>query len=82
MEHMKLISESFETAAYALRSSLDEFNRRSTFSSDVDRFCAVSDSFKESIDRLIRMNGMVAENDIRKLVGMSPAYDEKAFLEL
>jgi chemotaxis regulatin CheY-phosphate phosphatase CheZ len=52
MEYTKLLSENFESAAYALRNAFDEFLRRNTFSSDVDRLCRATDDFRISVDRL------------------------------
>ena len=38
--------------------------------------------FQSSVEKLIRLEGMKAENKIREMRGESPAYPEEAFLNL
>jgi hypothetical protein len=72
MNNPILNSESFERAAYALRSSLDNFNG--------GNFAAAVERFERQVDRLARLMAMQAENNQRKVLGHSMAYDEGAFL--
>lgn len=56
MERHILISESFESAAYALRDTMIEFQSRSgidNFTYSVDRFAAAAMQFSDAVDRLI-----------------------------
>lgn len=56
MERHILISESFESAAYALRNTMIEFQSRSGidgFANSVDRFAHAVQLFNDAVDRLI-----------------------------
>ena len=72
MNNPILISESFERAAYAHISAMENF-RTDMFDESVRQFAA-------SVDTLQRLFAMQAENDQRKQLGHSMAYDESAFL--
>lgn len=71
MSNPVLQSEGFERAAYALRSSLDNFS-----TSNFEDYVRV---FERSVDRLARIAGMQAANDQRKQLGQSMAYTENDF---
>lgn len=53
MDNVRLLSESFESAAYALQHALDVFARQNSMSSDVDRFCRATDDFRITVDRFV-----------------------------
>lgn len=71
MQNPILQSESFERAAYQLGRSLENFGT-GDFDTSVLRF-------ERSVDKLGRILGMQAENDLRKANGFSPAYNESDF---
>ena len=74
MNNPILLSESFERAADAHRRAMDNFR--------VDGFEESVREFIRSIDKLQRILGMQAENDQRKHLGHSMAYDEGSFLNV
>lgn len=72
-----LKSESFERAAYNLVSQLEVSTPRMQQAADTMQ--AAADSFRDSVDRLIRAMGMLAENMQRAHLGDAMAYTEKDF---
>lgn len=70
----QLLSEGFERAAYALRSSIDNFR-----GPDAEPFAQVVRDFERQVDRLRDILGMQAENMQRQATGQSMAYAEEAF---
>ena len=71
MDNPVLLSESFERAAYAHRSAIENF--------DTSGFEAAATQFTRSVDKLQAILGMQAENDQRKVLGQSMAYVEDDF---
>lgn len=72
MNSINLNSESFDRAAYTLSRAMENFGT-GEFESSVERF-------ERSVNKLGRILGMQAENDQRKALGQSMAYDEAAFI--
>lgn len=71
---MNLNSEQFNRAAGQLTHSLDTFNPW--------QFVEAVAQFQRTVDRLIAAMGMQAENDQRKVLGHSMAYQETDFCNL
>ncbi len=74
MNNPILLSESFERAAYAHKRAMEDFR--------MDGFEESVRTFASSIDKLQTLMGMQAENDQRKQLGQSMAYDESAFVNV
>ena len=74
MNNPILLSESFERAADAHRRAMENF-RADGFEESVRQFA-------QSVDKLQTLMGMQAENDQRKQLGQSMAYDEDAFINI
>lgn len=81
MESVRLLSEHFETAARGLRHSMDSFGQLG-LPEAIDRFSRAVDDFRTSVDKLVKMNGMIAENQHRTNCGQQVAYDEQSFVNL
>jgi len=71
MNNPTLLCESFERAVYAHITAMDNFR--------VDGFEEAVRQFAQSVDKLQTLAGMQAENDQRKALGHSMAYDENDF---
>lgn len=71
MDSVRLLSESFERATDAHRQAMNNFR--------VDGFEESVRQFSHAVDKLQTLMGMQAENDQRKVLGHSMAYDEESF---
>jgi hypothetical protein len=72
VNNVNLLSERFERAAYSLKSAMEQFPGMN--------FTEAINQFERSVDKLARIYGMQAENDQRKVIGASMAYDEASFI--
>lgn len=72
MSNPVLQSESFERAAYALSHAMGA----------AGAFQVAVQDFTRAVDKLQTLMAMQAENDQRKVLGHSMAYDESAFLNV
>jgi hypothetical protein len=72
MNNPVLQSEHFESAAHRLCNSIATFPGI--------EFTAAIERFERAVDKLARIYAMQAENDQRKAIGASMAYDESSFL--
>lgn len=74
MDNIRLISESFEQAAYSHAQAMENFQLQG-----MDRFEDSVRQFSQSVDKLQAILGMQAENEYRKDTEKSVAYDEQSF---
>lgn len=94
MECTKLLSEHFETAAYALKHAFERFESNGigenveilrrlgdTFTSDVQQFTLATEQQRLNINNYVRVQNMVAENLQALAEGKQRPYAPNAFLE-
>lgn len=81
MNNPILLSERFERAVHIFNGGVEMFARADQ-SEPIAAFCRAVENFQIQINRLAKIQGMVAENEDRKQRGLTVTYTEGSFLEV